>query len=559
MGQSDLIPIIRGERPADILFTNALLLHVYTGEWEKTAFSVTGGVITGIGERPAARRVDLGGAAVVPGFIDAHVHIESSLLPPETYGSVVLAHGTTTVFADPHEIANTCAVPGLEYMFAGADRTELDIFYLLPSCVPATPLDESVAVLDADALRPFSHHPRIAGLGEMMNVPGVLSRDPEVLKKLGLYPIRDGHAPLLSGPDLQAYIAAGIQSDHETIFPDEAREKLRLGMFLYIREGSAERNLRDLIPVVTRETACRCSFCTDDRHVDMLFSEGHIDDCIRNAIQAGCEPELAYRMASLSPAERFGILDRGALVPGKIADFCVLDDIAGCRVRQTYKRGNPVLLVQAQSPEPITYPFRSRVPGEDEIRIPGEGLARVLGITEGQIATRSLIMPVVGEELGDTERDLLKVVVASRYHDDHVGIGIVHGLHIETGAIAGSIAHDSHHVIATGADDDSIRAVMRDVIVHRGGMACTDGEILTSLPLPIAGLMSDLPAEKVCGKLGDLKVATERTGAIDDAFMYLSFLSLTVIPEIRITPSGVFDAIRFAHVPLFEEPDQVSR
>lgn len=546
-----LIAAARGEIPVDLLISNARVYNPFIREWEETSFSVFQGRVAGLGESRAEKVIDLAGACVSPGFIDAHVHIESSLLPPGEYGRLVSTHGTTTVIADPHEIANVCGREGIRFMFACRSQSLVDIRYTLPSCVPATPLDESVEPLYAADLREFLCSDGVAGLGEMMNVPGVLSQDPLVMEKLALTPIRDGHAPMLTGPDLQAYIAAGIQSDHETLTREEGEEKLRSGMYLYIREGSTEKNLHDLAPLVQGATAGRCAFCTDDRHVDMLATEGHIDDCIRNAIHAGMNPELAYLCATLSPAERFGLTDRGALTPGRRADFCVLSSVEDCRVARTFIRGVEIGSPGYHPPLPCPYPFRTRVPERREIGITGEGRARVIGIIPGQIATRSLVREVAAEEIPDPGSDILKVVVASRYHDDRVGCGLVSGLQMTDGAIAASIAHDSHHIIAAGTSDTDILTACREVIRNRGGMVCVHDGRTETLPLPCAGLMSDAPWETVHEDLRRLNRLAERTGAIDNPFMYLSFLPLTVIPALRITPSGVFDCHSFAHVPLF--------
>ncbi len=546
-----LIEVARGVHPAELVVKNAHIFNAFTCEWEQTGLAVHDGRIAGIGNYQGLRELDARNQYVVPGFIDAHVHIESSLLIPQEYARLVLDHGTTTVIADPHEIANVCGSAGIEYMLNARKHTSLDICYTLPSCVPATPIDESAEILDADILQTFIQRDGIIGLSEMMNVPGVLNQSPEVLKKFTLAPIRDGHAPFLTGSDLQGYIAAGIQSDHETITSTEGLEKIRRGMYLYIREGSTEHNLRDIIPIVNRDNVLRCSFCTDDRHVDMLIESGHIDDCIRKSISYGLEPELAYRMASLSPAERFGLSDRGALAPGKIADFCIIGDPSDCNVLRTFKRGKEILNIPPAIPLPGTYPFRNRVPQGSEIAIQGSGKARVIKIIPNQIATESVMKDILPGKIPDLKQDILKVVVASRYDDSRVGVGLVHGLQIKEGAIASSVAHDSHHIIATGTSDQEILTACSEVIKHRGGVACVMNEKIEILPLTCAGLMAESPYEKVYEKFKTVSRMAEMTGAIAHPFMYLSFLSLTVIPALRVTPGGVFDGNIFAQVPLF--------
>ncbi|WP_245926492.1 adenine deaminase [Methanospirillum lacunae] len=545
------IDVARGVRPADLVITNAQIYNPFIREWEIGSLAIQDGRIAGVGNYHGMHELNLKGLSIVPGLIDAHVHIESSLLTPAEYARVVLLHGTTTVIADPHEIANVCGKDGIKYMLKSQDVTPLDLFFTLPSCVPATPLDESAEILSAEDLTMFIHHSGVVGLGEMMNVPGTLNQDPDVMKKLALSDIKEGHAPFLRGPDLQAYIATGVQSDHETISLEEAREKIKSGMYLYVREGSTEKNLNVLLPAITSATADRCSFCTDDRHVDMLVESGHIDDCIRKAIESGLEPELAYRLATLSPAERFGLHDRGALNPGRLADFCVIDDVNTCNVIRTFKHGKEILNISYHATPTCSYQFRSHVPSPEDIRITGNGRARVVGIIPEQIATDSLIYEISGETPYDIDQDIIKVVVASRYYEDRVGIGLVHGLKMKEGAIASSVAHDSHHVIAAGTSDDEILHACREVIRNRGGMVCVHDGFSTVLPLSCAGLMADEPYTQVYNQLSKLNKLTEKTGAIENPFMYLSFLSLTVIPSLRITPGGVFDCSLFAQVPLF--------
>ncbi|MDD1724013.1 MAG: adenine deaminase [Methanospirillum sp.] len=539
---------------ADIVFKNGTVFDPFTCEWLDEDFAVKDGRVIGNGHEYRGREeVDLKSAPVVPGFIDAHVHIESSLLTPHEYARLVMQSGTTTVIADPHEIANVCGTSGIEYMLRANQEIPLDLFITLPSCVPATPLDECREALTADRLRPFIGRPGVVGLGEMMNLPGVVGGDPGVLEKITLTDIRDGHAPFVSGTLLDRYIAAGLQSDHETVLLSEGREKLQKGMFLFIREGSTERNLRTLIPLVNACTSPRCCFCTDDRHADMLAGSGHIDDCIRKAVAEGCEPELAFRMATLSPSERFRLSDRGALSPGRVADFCILEDIAGCRVSRTYKNGELVSPGGFKPPSVSLpdWPFETRVPAPGEIEISGSGTARVVRIQEGQIATKAAYLEVPEGGIPDTGRDILKLVVLSRYHRGKTGIGLVQGMGLKKGAIASSVSHDSHNVIAAGTNDPDILAAIQAVVRNKGGMAICEGQNQTCLPLQVGGLMSELPYEKVNELLSALHRMAKECGAIPDPFMYLSFLALSVIPELRVTTLGVFDVNAFSPVPLF--------
>ncbi|MDK2915458.1 MAG: adenine deaminase [Euryarchaeota archaeon] len=509
------------------------------------------GRVVGFGEYRGVREYDLSGTYVVPGLIDAHVHIESSLLAPAEYARLVLSHGTTTVIADPHEIANVCGAAGIEYVLTEGARTPLDILVMLPSCVPATPLDAGGAVLTARDLAQFQGREGVIGLAEVMNVPGVLSGDEDLGAKLDLFEVVDGHAPFLSGNDLNAYIYAGVQSDHECTALPEAREKLLRGMYIMIREGSTEKNLRDLLPLVDACTAPRCCFATDDRHADMLAREGHIDDCIKKAVACGLDIEQAIRMATLSAAERFGLHDRGALAPGRLADFCVVDDPDRFRVLQTFKRGAEVVDAGYLPPACPASPMRVRVPEPDDIRITGRGEARVIGIVPGQITTRGLRCSVDAARIPDIGRDILKAVVTDRYRESGSGVGLVHGFGLKEGAIAGSVSHDSHNIVAVGVGDADILRAIAEVVRLGGGLAVVSGNDVTVLPLECAGLMSALPYDEVVRRLAALEEHARRLGAIENPFMYLSFLALTVIPELRVTERGVFDVGSFSDVTLF--------
>jgi len=489
----------------------------------------------------------------VPGLIDAHVHIESSLLAPSEYARLVLRHGTTTVIADPHEIANVCGAPGIEYMLTEGARTPLDILVMLPSCVPSTPLDAGGAVLTAADLARFRGRQGVIGLAEVMNVPGVLAGDEDLRAKMDLFEVVDGHAPFLSGKDLNAYISAGIQSDHECTTLAEAREKLLRGMYIMVREGSTEKNLKDLLPLVNACTASRCCFATDDRHVDMLAGEGHIDDCVRKAVASGLEVEQALRMATLSAAGRFGLHDRGALAPGRLADFCVVDDLERFHVLRTFKRGVEVIDAGYRPPVCPAAPLHARVPESHEIRIAGRGEARVIGIVPGQITTRDLRYPVDGGDIPDLGRDILKAVVTDRYRAGGSGVGLVHGFGLQEGAIAGSVSHDSHNIVAVGVGDADIVRAIGEVVRIGGGLVVVSGGEMTVLPLECAGLMSALPYDEVVRRLAALEEHARRLGSVENPFMYLSFLALTVIPDLRVTERGAFDVRAFTDVSLFCE------
>jgi adenine deaminase len=540
-----------GEEPAETVFSGCTVFNPFECSWEENSLAVTGGVVVGLGDYRGIREVDLRGARVVPGLIDAHVHPESSLLVPAEFARAVLPHGTTTVIADPHEIANVAGAAGIEYMLREASRSLLDFLFMLPSCVPSTPGDPGGAVLSAADLRAFTGRTGVLGLGELMNIPGVLSGDREVGGKLSLCTVRDGHAPGLTGKPLNAYILAGLQSDHECTTLGEAREKLRRGMFIMVREGSAEQNLADLLPLVNPSTACRCSFATDDRHADLLAGTGHIDDCIRKAVDLGLDPALALRMATLSPCDRFGLADRGALAPGRMADFCVLGEGKEFRVKQTYRRGVPVGEIPYRRPELLRTPFRCTPPDPADLHIRGSGEARVIGLVPGQITTRDLRFPVHGDETPDTGRDILKIVACDRYGRGGTGTGFVHGFGLRGGAIASSVSHDAHNVLAAGASDREISRAIREVVAMDGGLACVSGDTILTLSLGCAGLMSAEPYPEVAARLGELDRMVASLGGIPHAFMQLSFLALPVIPELRITPRGLFDAGAFRPVDLF--------
>lgn len=548
----DMLDAARGLKPADAVFKNASVFNPFTCDWEQGTLAVKNGLVLGIGTYSGKTEFDFTGSYIIPGFIDAHVHIESSLLVPREYARLVVRHGTTSVIADPHEIANVSGTAGIDFMLAGRQGAVMDILYTLPSCVPATPLSQGGAVLDSQDLLPYAEREGIVGLGEMMNVPGILAADSGIGEKLKLCSLRDGHAPQLSGKDLNAYILAGLQSDHECTSLAEAKEKLLRGMYIFIREGSTECNISDLIGIVTPRTVSRCSFASDDCHADSLFKKGHIDHCIRRSVECGLEPELAYRMATLSPAERFGLSDRGALTPGRRADFCIIDDPRTCRVTSVFVKGKEVLPDQLQEKKVDHQgPFRCPVPEPKVIRIYGSGEARVIGLIPHQILTKSLHCTIGEHEIPDFTKDILKIVVCNRYGNNACGVGLVHGFSLKQGAIASSVSHDAHNIIAVGTSDKEILRAIEAVILSKGAMVAVFGESVTTLPLPCGGLMSTLPYPEVVERLGNLHAVTDTMSSIDNPFMYLSFLALPVIPSLRITDQGMFDVLENTPVPIF--------
>ncbi len=531
------------------IFENALIFHPCTEEWIPGSFSVSNGKIVAVGpvgSLSGDEVTNLQGARVIPGLIDAHVHVESSLLTPASFGDVVLRHGVTTVIADPHEIGNVAGTHGIDFMLENADASPADIFFMMPSCVPATPADVGGAVISSADLAQYLNHPRVLGLGEMMNVPGVLSNDPEVRVKLDMFSRVDGHAPGLSGENLCRYIACGIRTDHECTTAEEAREKLRRGMYIFLREGDAARDVASLAPAVTPATVSHCCFCTDDRHVDSLIRDGSIDHCIRVAVSAGMPLSRAIRMATLSAAECFGLMDRGLIAPGRVADFCTLTPDAVFSVREVYKGG---VLIEDIPKRPASAkldapPFTCVFPSEKDLMLPRSGTARVIELIWGEIVTQK-------KQLPPTENGVQKIVAVDRYAARGFAVGLVKGFGMRDGAIATSISHDAHNIIATGATDADILTAIHAVAEAEGGMVVVTGDKVTLLPLPCGGLMTEEAVETVQMQITALEDHLAQTGTSPAAFMHLSFLSLTVVPHLKITPRGLFDGDVFADVPLF--------
>jgi adenine deaminase len=557
-----------GAKEADILFINARIINVFSGEIVSGSLAVTGGVIAGFGAYPARQVIDLKGRFISPGFIDPHVHIESSMASVTGFSRAVLPHGTTSVVADPHEIANVMGREGLEYMLKSGENQPVGIYYTLPSCVPATEMETAGARLSAGDIRGLIADERIVALGEMMNFPGVLSKDPEVLNKIESSiahrkPV-DGHAPGLSGPELNAYIAAGISSDHECTTAGEALEKLSSGMHIMIREGTSAKNLLDLLPIVNAKNFHRIMWCTDDRHPCDLIEKGHIDSIVRDSIRHGLDPVTAIRMATINPASYFGLNHRGAIAPGKDADLLVFSDISDPVIEEVYSKGIKAA-ENGEVDDSVIWPEETDVAssmnvkkGEVDLSIPaGSGALLVIEVVPGQILTRKYTCRAKvanGMAVQDISQDILKIAVIERHKGTgNIGKGFVKGFNLKKGAIASSVAHDSHNIIVAGTNDTDMKAASDAVIKMGGGLAAScDGKICSALSLPVAGLMSNEPVEKICEKMKSLISAAHYLGSsLDDPYMTLSFLALPVIPELKITDKGLVDVGRFRIVSLF--------
>lgn len=562
-----LLAAARGDESSELLLENARLVNVFSGEIYETAIAVSGSRIAGLGPGYRAKRsFDLEGRFVAPGLIDAHVHIESSMVPPRAFARLVLPRGVTTVVADPHEIANVRGLEGIHFMLESARKSPMSFFFTAPSCVPASHLETSGARLGASDLASLLGEPEILGLAEVMNFPGVIRGDEEVLAKLEAFDGRviDGHCPRLTGLSLNAYAAAGIGSDHESTAIAEAREKLRLGMTVFLREGTAARNLRSLAPLITRENERRLCLCTDDRHCQDLLDEGSIDYMIRVAIEEGIDPVAAFRMASLNASEYFRLRDRGGVAPGRRADLVVFSDLESPVIEMVFKDGALVardgkLLDEGESDLDAAWAsgLNVRWSGLDfKVAARGRRL-RVIGCTPGELVTENLTMEAAienGNAVADAGRDLLKMAVIERHRGTgNVGKGFVRGIGLARGAIAGTVAHDHHNLVVIGCDDQSMRTAVEAVAEAGGGQAAAESDrVLARVPLPIAGLMSSRPASAVGEDVRALKRAAKSLGSrAPDPFTTMSFLALEVVPSLKLTDHGLVDVEKFEIVPLF--------
>jgi adenine deaminase len=564
------IRIASGDGMVDLLIKNGRVVDVFSGEIEKRDVAIFGGVIIGFEDYRAREIIDVKGDFLCPGLIDGHVHIESSMVTIPEFARAVLPNGTTSVVIDPHEIANVLGREGIRFMAKSAKGIPLNVFIMVPSCVPATHLESSGAVLKATDLRPLLEEPWAIGLAEMMNFPGVIFRDPEVLRKIEMAKGKriDGHAPMLSGKALYAYLTAGIRSDHECTTPKEAKEKLKNGMRIMIREGTTARNLRDLIPLVHPKNSRRFFFVTDDRHPKELLEEGHIDSMVRQAVRWGLDPILAIQMATLNTAEYFRLDDLGAIAPGYRADIISFDHLGRFQIKKVFKDGK-LVAETSNMLFPATHKRKSsNVNGSVRIKSlkkdaflvrSDQSLAKIIQLIPDQIVTRKIMKRVLlkdGVAHPNVIEDILKIAVVERHKaTGNIGIGFVEGFGLKKGAIGSSVAHDSHNIVLVGTNDADILRAVEVIQTMKGGLAAvSDGKALASLPLPIAGLMSEASVAQVNLQLGALLRAAKTLGCrIPDPFMTLSFLSLPVIPELKITDKGLVDVILFKFVPLFGE------
>lgn len=564
MKHPSLISVARGETPADLLLRGGTVVNVFSGELEVADVAVVGPWIAALGPGYDAKTVvDLEGRYLAPGFIDAHVHVESSMVPPREFARAVVPRGTTTVVSDPHEIANVHGLEGVRFMLEASEGLPLTVFVMAPSCVPATHMGTAGATLEAADLSTFLEHPRVLGLAEVMNFPGVILEDQGIWAKLRAFsghPV-DGHAPGVRGKALNAYVAGGPGSDHESTSWEEALEKIRRGMMVFLRDATNARNLKDLLPALSSRNLRRVALCTDDRQPPDLLGEGGIDAMLRTVIRAGMPPIEAIRLATLNPCEHYGLRDRGGISPGRRADLVVLEHLDEMEIVQVFAGGLRAAVGGRALPWDLPPPPSAPAPSMRinemglDFRIPGQdGKARVIRVIPHQIVTETEeLFPTIsaGQVASDPARDLLKIAVIDRHTGSgRVGLGLVKGVGLQRGAIAGTVAHDHHNLVSIGADDTSMATAAADVAGMGGGLSVTLGEqVLARLPLPIGGLMSDKPIEEVSADLaGVLDAARDLGSPLHDPFMAMSFLCLEVIPSLKITDQGLVDVDRFERV-----------
>jgi adenine deaminase len=562
MSTAELITTARGDAPADLLLKNAAVVNVFTAKIETADVAISGDRIAGIGSYTQAKQViDLKGRYLAPGLIDGHTHLESAMLDVGEYARAVVPHGTSAIVTDLHEIANVCGLRGIYYVLECIRHTPLDLFLMAPSCVPATHLETSGAVIGTEEIGRLLKEENCLGLGEVMNYPGVIYGDQVMLAKLALAAgkVIDGHAPGVTGKQLAAYVSAGIMSDHESVSLAEAEEKLKLGMQIMVREGSSEKNLEALLPLITDANFRKCCFVVDDRSCADLLKDGEIDAVVRKAIRLGMDPVRAIQMASINTAQYFRISGLGAVAPGYLANLIVIDDLATLKIGKVFYRGKlaaengrPLFEAYRSTDEQLAHSVNIRPFSLADLRLQTRGETfPVIEVVSGQIITRSRIAKVKTENgciQSDTSSDILKLVVVERHKaSGNIGRGLVSGFNLKRGALASSVAHDSHNIVAVGASDEDILAAVRAVEAMQGGLAAVEaGKVLERLPLPVAGLLSTEPLESVTQKLENLESTARRLGSTLPApFSVLSFLALPVINELRLTDLGLVDVRAF--------------
>ncbi len=560
------------------LLKNGKVLNVFIDALEDVNVLIEDDLIIGVGDytdEDADSVVDVSGKVLCPGFIDGHIHIESTMLTPAELAKVSLPHGTTTIFADPHEIVNVCGVPGIKYMIAMSEGLPLNVNIMLPSCVPATPFDESGAELFAEDLEPLYDEARVYGLAEMMNYPGLIFGDPSVVEKVKAAKAKrravDGHAPMLRGKDLDKYISYGIGSDHECSDIDEAKERIRKGQYIMVREGTAAKNLEALSPLFAEPWNHRAVLCTDDRHPADLLAQGHIDNVVRRALECGAKPEVAVRMATIQPAQYFGLAGVGAIAPGYRADILVLSDLASIDICDVYAAGS--LVVSDKVVQPFGMPsvdatldsmVRNSIhmdevaPGFLKIDATGKKTCRVIDVVPGQLLTNEALLTVDfdnGNNGIDVSKDILKLAVLERHRGTgHRGLGFIRGIGLKAGAIAATVSHDSHNLIVIGTNDADMERVANYIREIGGGSAIVvNGEVVASMPLPIAGLMTDKPADIIAEENEALRAKVNEIGVNSgiEPFMNMAFVSLPVIPSLKMSTQGLDDVDKFERVDLF--------
>lgn len=548
-----IIEVAAGREKADLVIKNATYLNVFSNEFLQGDIAVANGLIAGIGEYEGEKEIDVNGKIVLPGFIDAHIHLESAMVTPSEFAKAVISHGTTTVITDPHEIANVMGLNGIDYMIESTQNLPVDVYFMLPSCVPATAFDESGAGLGYKDIDSYFEHKKVLGLAEMMNYVGVINGDGDVVSKIiasqAHHKKIDGHAPELSGNDLNAYIAAGVYSDHECSTFENALEKLRKGQFIMIREGTAAHNLSALMPLLTKRYSDRCMFATDDKHPSDLLNGGHIDYIVKQALKNGADPIVTLKAATHNAARYFLLNNKGAIAPGYLADIVVADNFADFNVEMVFKRGKlifdgEVKKFDAPSVDETLVEKCHNTFNLDEVTpnsFKADGKLGLIGLVGGELLTRNLGFA----DKTDVENDILKIACVERHKNtNHIGVGYVKGYSLKSGAVATSVAHDSHNIITIGCSDTDIAVAVNAIRKSKGGIAVVEnGEVKALLELPVAGLMSEEKLETVNEKLEKAKAEAYRLGADKsiDPFMTLSFLSLPVIPSLRITTKGVFD------------------